>query len=240
MPSIDDFVNKRWADAKDKIRELDPSFVDEFESSDYPQELISSRVPGQRLSKKWRRLLEACLSLTDQAYIVVMATHYLNALVSEDLSPLLAGRQAVYHEYSWIIHINTLCERVDCVIKRATETYVPDHKIRTAIEKRHRETVRVVRENVRELRNEMAHGDSRVGVERITNDRLWEGLIAAGLTAQVFLDEHHYPNMGDMVKDTEGKWYPKTALYLQQLGAILGELEKDITNQNATLAKAEE
>ena len=240
MTSIDDFVNNRWLDAKDRIRELAPSFVEEFESSDYPEELIRNLVPRRRLSKEWHRLLEACLSLTEQASIVLMATHYLNALVSEDLSHWLAGGQAIYHEYSWIIHVDTLCARVDCVVERAAKTYISDHKTRDAIEKRHREAVRVVRENVRELRNEMVHGNSRVGIERITDDRLWEGLIAAGLTAQVFLDEHHYPNMGYMVKETEGTWYPKTALYLQELGSILGELEKDIADQNSTLAKAAE
>ncbi len=39
MASIDDFVNHRWDDAKEALRELDPAYANNFESTVKLQEL---------------------------------------------------------------------------------------------------------------------------------------------------------------------------------------------------------
>ena len=71
MATIDDFVNHRWADAKQTLRNLDPEYVSNLESTvrlqhlglehPYPADVEDS--PKQRLSIEWHRLLESCHEL---------------------------------------------------------------------------------------------------------------------------------------------------------------------------------
>ena len=72
MASIDDFLDRRWADAKEVLRNLDGDFVQRFESEVQLQALgletpwapNVDRVSLQRLASEWHRILEVCLELS--------------------------------------------------------------------------------------------------------------------------------------------------------------------------------
>ena len=77
MPSIDDFVSHRFADAKEELRKLDPGYVGDIEcivrveNSGQESPLLpvdensiqQKLTPKKRLPKAWHRLLEACHEL---------------------------------------------------------------------------------------------------------------------------------------------------------------------------------
>ena len=137
MPSIDDFINRRWADAKEEMRGLDPHFVATYEdvaakgkaedsSLAVPNpalwlpgrglvDFFVHREPRKRLSKKWYRLFEACYSLSDQASIARTAAKHMTAQTYQTLRDVDTGMLANYHFHSWVIHLKTLCDRVKYV-----------------------------------------------------------------------------------------------------------------------------
>ena len=69
MATIDDFVNHRWADAKEALRQLDPDYVNRLESTarlqrvglEHPFPADMKEQPKKRLSKEWHHPLEPIL-----------------------------------------------------------------------------------------------------------------------------------------------------------------------------------
>ena len=170
MGSIDDFVNHRWADAKAKLRNLDRDFVDKYESEVRLQTMglaapwrpDTGRVPAQRLSSEWHRLLEACHELTLQESILKTSAVNLTADANHGLPLLEVGRHLDYHFRSWFIHANTLAERTEGTIRWATKVYVPDGETKTNLDKRLCGRVyEEVTQHISEQRNDYIHGARR-------------------------------------------------------------------------------
>ena len=191
MESIDDFVNHRWADAKLMLRKLDRDFVDKLECEvrleavglATPWQPDIGRVPALRLSSEWHRLLEACHELTVQASILQTSAVNLTADANHELPLLEVGRRANYHFRSWFIHARTLAERTDEVIRWTTKVYVTDRETRTNLDKRLQGRVyEEVTKHVIEQRNQYTHGARRSWGSGITEDQLWESLVAVGMT----------------------------------------------------------
>ena len=239
MASIDDFVNHRWADAKAELGKLDEDFISKVESETRLQALGLTtpwlpdvgRRPAQWLPKRWHRLLEECLELTIQTSILQTAAVSLTADVNSEMSRIKVGRRADYHFRSWCIHANTLAVRTDYIIDKTIEVYLAESTAADEIAKRHKERVyKQVTVLVDKRRNEYAHGTTRSMSSGITEDELWEGMVASAMTPIRFLDEFHYLDEGskvicgnyDFLADT-------TTTILDRLGSILGELETDMT-----------
>ena len=239
MPSIDDFINRRWADAKEEMRGLDPNFVDELESSDYPEGLIRNRTPRQRLSTEWHRLLGYCCDLSARASLVEIAARSLKALADEVPQSEVAGRQASYHIASWIIYLNALCESVEKVIKGTTALYIYDKNVRKRKEQRYCDSANKYTKEIQKARNGFAHAGT-LGGESITANSHWEAFIAVGITARMLQDDHYRQIMEDELKQGDpNRYIDATERFLEHFGSILGELEKDIADQSA-LATAQE
>ena len=192
------FVNHRWADAKATLRDLDRDFVDKYECEvrlkaiglATPWQPDIGRVPAQRLSSEWHRLLEACHELTVQASILQTSAVDLTADANHELPLLEVGRRANYHFRSWFIHARTLAEHADEVIRRTTKVYVTDRETRTNLDKRQLGRVsEEVTKHVIEQRNKYIHGALRSWGSGVTEDQLWEAHVAVGMTPQKFLDE---------------------------------------------------
>ena len=129
MPSIDDFVDHRWENAKDALRKLDGDFVSRLESEHrlqtlglgMPQRYSAGKRPKQLLSKEWHHLLEACSELTMQAWNVQVAATSLTAKANVGMSSYEAGLRADYYFRSWFIHATALTKRTDDVIRKAAD-----------------------------------------------------------------------------------------------------------------------
>ena len=240
MGPMDGFVNRRWADAKATLRKLDEDFVDKLESEvrlgrvglTTPWQPGIGRVPAQRLSTEWHRLLEACLELTMQESILKTSADGLTADANHGLPILEVGKHLDYHFRSWVIHVRTLVERTEEVIRWTTKVYMPDSEERTDLDKRLCGRVyEEVTQHISEQRNDYIHGARRSWGSGTTEDQLWESLVAMGMTPQNFLEEFRYPDIGNNVMSGKYREFvDATTIYCDRLGSILEELEENISS----------
>lgn len=240
MASIDDFVNHRWADAKEALRNLDRDFVYKLEFEvrlqdsglEPPWESVVDETPSQRLSSQWHHLLEACVELNMQAETVQVAAVSLTPQANSALSDCEAGKRIHYHHRSWFIHVAVLAERTDDVIRKATELYILDPEKRMEVAKRHHAKVYdQIKSNVDQQRNEYVH-PRRSWVKGVTEDQLWEKLVSGGMTPSKLLAEFHYPERGITVKGGKyNSFGDESTKIFDSVGAILQELEADLISQ---------
>ncbi len=131
MPLIDDFVDNRWADAKEELRKLDRDFVRRVEETVRlqdlgPESLGVGRSPKRGLSKKWHILLEDCDELVRKASILQTAIDCFIADSGGEMSSVDVGRRFFYHMQSWFIHAQALAEYTQRVINKTTKLYISD------------------------------------------------------------------------------------------------------------------
>ncbi len=237
MASINEFIEQRWADAKEELRKIDGNFVQRSESEiqlqslglETPWVVDVDRPPSGQLPAKWHRLLEACLELSLQTWNVRVAANSLTSEANARLSDYEAGIRVDYHFRSLFIYVKALAERTGDVIGKTTEVYVTDSAKRREIAGRHQESVnRRIGERVRRQRNDYLHA-RRSWSSGVTEDELWEKLVAGGMTPEKFLAEFHYPGQGADAKQGKYDVYPgDTASILDGVGLILQELEADL------------
>ena len=240
-PSINDFVEHRWADAKEELRKLDPDFVRRVEETVRLQGLGLEAlgvggITKQRLSKKWHTLLEDCDELVRKASILQTAIDCFTADSNGEMSSVEVGRRFFYHMRSWFIHTQALAEQTQRVISNTTSCYISDREVDKELSKCHRKSVKsqVVR-TVKQERDDFAHATAKSWSTNITKDNLWEPSVAAGLTPQKSHNESIYVFFGERVKS--GMYHhplaEKNGIVFQRLGGILHQLEEDIDVHNA-------
>ena len=239
-PSINDFVEHRWADAREELRKLDPDFARLDEETVRLQglglEVLGvGRSPKRRLSKKWHTLLEDCDELVRKASILQTAIDCFIADSDGEMSSVEVGRRFFYHMQSWFIHAQALAEYTKRVISNTTKLYISDREADKKLDKCHRKSVYCqVTKMVEQERNKFAHATGKSSSTSITEDDLWEGSVAAGLTPQMSHDEFIYPSMGERVKS--GMYHhplvEKNGIIFQRLGGILHQLEENIAAHN--------
>ena len=241
MPSIDDFVNHRFADAKEKLRKLDPDYVGDTESIARLENLglrspllpVDQRSPKRGLSTEWQRLLEDCHELSLQASIVQTAADYLIGDSDIGISSAETGRRFHYHMQSWYIHADTLADRTTSVIRKTIDLYESDGTTAKAMSERYESTVYdKVTKLVREERNQFGHGTTRSLGKAITEDGHWEGTVALGLTPSLYFDlirdAEEWKELMTSAKDSLRR---QNTTAFDMLGGILNELEQDLAHK---------
>ena len=238
MASIGDFVNHRWTDAKEALRILDGGFVGGLESEIRlrTRGVLAARwgdgepKPKRRLPSKWHRLLEACLELTMQMKLLQTAADGLKADAHIGMSRLEVGIRADYYFRSWFMHAAALTERTNEVIKWTTNVYVPEHATRTKLaEQQGKRVHEQITEAIERQRDQYLHGAIRSWAKGITEDQLWEGSVAVGLTPQRFLDEVRFPKEERQLRSGKhAKFVPITGAICDGIGSILQDLETDM------------
>ena len=211
MPSIGDFVDKRWVDAKEELRKLDNDFA------------------KQLLPKKWHHLLETCMELTMRAWMVQVAATSLTAKETVGMSRFEAGVRADYHFRSWFIHMKALTECTNDVINKTTEVYIAKPTKRKKVANRHHKSVyQQITKSIDRQRNDYVH-PRRSWASGITEDGLWERNVTMGMTPAQFLREFHYPVEGnDLMTGKYNNFVIATEEVLDCIGAILQEFEADL------------
>ena len=237
-PTINDFVERRWADAKGELQKLDPDFVRRSEETVRLQglgleALDFSHNPKRRLSREWHILLEDCDELVRKASVLQTAIDCFIADSGGGMSSGDIGRRFFYHMQSWFIHAQALAEYTQRVFSSTTKLYFRDSETGKKIANRHIESVRCqVTRWVEQGRIKFVHATGKSLSTGITEDDLWEGSVAAGLTPQISHDEFTDPIMGEQVKS--GKYRllaDANGTVLERTGRILQELEEDIAIQ---------
>ncbi len=236
MSSIDDFVTQRWQDAKHTLHQLDPDFVDKLEAVIQLDTLgLSSPwldipyTPKRRLSKKWHRLLEACLELTMALARLRTCAQSFDDKEFQGMLDLDAGQRVDYHFVAVYTNAVTLSERVEEVIRRSVDIYVPDKKIAKALIDKHKKQVWQVIKHFNSVRDDLLHAYRSFFASTITKLGYWEGNVTIGLTPQKFLYEFRFPAEGKRVR--AGKYIiimEGIARLAESHGEILNALEKEL------------
>ena len=237
MNTIDDFVERRWRDAKCALRRLDSEFVDRVESTvrlqsaglATPWQFDIAEAPSRRLSTEWHRLLKACLDLTMEVSRLQVAAQGLRADAYQGMAPVDVGQRAEYHLSSWFTRAVTLSERTNEVIEQTVKTYLADSKPADKLVQRYRERVDQACRRYKTLRNDFVHATPSSLASVVTSEDLWESNVAGGMTPEMFLNEFRYPD--EYVRLRDGKYgvvATETEFLCDSLGSILGSLENDL------------
>ena len=247
-PSINDFVEHRWADAREELRKLDPDFIRKIESKGQAEQ--DWLKPALGLPIKWHSLLESCDELYLLATMVQAAAAGLTPFpyLYGDLSSADIGQLSTYNGRSWFVHTKALAERTKDVIRKTSQVYISDSRAAEKIYNRHHDAVRRRIEDhtvqferqgtIRGLRNEFAHGNKpswASGITKSDDDHkyLWEAFIAGDLTPRRRIEEGFFSTIGE---DTSSGKYcsavEDTKDVFDHLACILHELEEDIAANN--------
>ena len=236
--TIDDFIDHRWADAKEALRERDPDFVAWGENTVgleriglcTPWTVDGEETPNKELPEEWHRLLETCVDLVLQRTCLQVAAEGLHDGSNRTLSNLEAGKLQMYHMRSWVIHANTLAERTNKVIQQTSDLYVSCPRQADQVAKRHKASVtETLTAHVRASRNEYAHGGTRSWSQALTKERHWERGVAIGMTPNDFLDEYFYSPQGQKTIAGLYNFYAVlSSEMLRNLSTILHDLEEEL------------
>ena len=242
MASLEDFINHRWADAKEALRQLDSNFVGTLENDirfdklglTPPPRQETFRRPNQPLSSDWHRLLEVCYELTRQVDILKASVNCLTQDGSKGTSSIDIARQRDYHFRSWAIHAVTLCDHSDEVIRWSARVYLPPGGASDGLANSYKKSIDdEIRDRLKQIRNDYVHPANRSWSQAVTENDYWEGCVALGMTPRKHLDEFHYPaeaNRASLGLYSEA--VTETDKILGRLGSILYRLEADITVKN--------
>ena len=234
MASFNDFINCRWSDAKEMVRNLDPDYLSKVESVD------ASVAPKQRLSKKWHHLLEACFELHMEANRVRFTSENLRARAHKTSPIIESGRITDFCIRSWFIHALALAERTDGLIDKTVGVYVSCQSAGKEISKRHKQMVEEqVGRWVRKQRNDYVHPNRSI-TAGITEDQHWELSTAAGPSTLNVAERSLFQNRGVRVKQGEFNFFDDwTTMVIERLGTILNDFEKDLANYSTPRCRME-
>ena len=240
MPSIDQFIEHRWQDAKEELRKHAPEFVKQNENTvrlqrvglSPPWPIDPASRPTTRLSKIWHRLLEGCYELARQAMVLETAAECLTGESFRNLPLQVAGARAAYSLRSWFIHATTLCDQTMSVIRLTLDVYITDNPTKKAIREKCKSLIhKNVRSFVIKQRNSYVHAENESWAQGITKDGLWEGAVSIGLTPRREFEEFGLCRNGKRaLNGTYNIFRDYTEETLKRLAQILGKFENELAN----------
>ncbi len=235
---IDQFVENRWEDAKEALRQLDHEYVEKFESTvrlqrmelETPWTANPSDKPRRRLSKAWHHLFEECQELVEQTIVLQTSAGSLRRESFQNLPPQAAGSRADYHWRSWFIHSVALCERTEAVVRKTLDVYCQNLEAKRDIRERHVSAIRSgVKEYAVRQRDSYVHANRGSWSRGITEEQLWEGVISIGMKPRQQLEQFWLPRHGQRAQNGEHDVFATfTHEILTRLGQILQSLEEDL------------
>lgn len=237
-PTIKDFLDHRWTEAKEALRTLDQDFVSTIENEvglqglglEVPWEVKVDLEPRKRLPSSYHRLLEACLELEMQAGWLKSSASHLRASAHAGRAVEDVGRDSGYHLRSWFAHVNTLGERAESVIEWTIRVHPPAKSQRTQVNRNFKGQVYdEVIKHVQKQRDQYSHGTTRSWVSGLTEEGLWEGMVASGMLPSQFLTKIRYPERGSaLLRGKYEGFVGATEEIFTRLGTILRRLEVDL------------
>ncbi len=245
MPTIDDFVNNRWADAKEALIQRDPEYVrkvedlvKEDESKSHlivlsPEAIPTFEVketPRKPLTTKWHKLLESCYEMTMQADIIrVIATSLTGSQIKHAPNEI-AGRLFLYHFRSFPIHVKVLFERAHDVIRKSAEVYLSNRRSIEQLAVRYRQAInQETPDFLNEIRNSYVHARKQNWAGKVTAEHSWEPAVVIGQTPRIALEALLYPQLGSQFKSGKYAYFADAAeIILEGFGTILHNFEDDL------------
>ena len=233
---IEEWVGRRWADARKKLATDDPEFVRSLTAAQ-ALSLRGALLPMIRakkgLSKPWIELLDSTTNVVLEAEMVTRAAEQLNPSLYEGLSKLDAGRLAYYNVTSWILHDRALTEQVKRLIAVTVKVYLQDRTpaVRNRIKDKHTKVLNQrVAKRFEKGRLAIAHGVSveQSTMQAVTEDRLWDGAVVFSPGPSTFLDRASEDRSRRITRWHEEK-VAQTGQRLATIGEILVKFEVEFT-----------
>lgn len=219
-----DFIANRWEEAKADLSQHDPAYVATMGIYfDMKERLIlpdSPPQPSYRLKTEWYDLLQSTMDVAQQLDRLEFTVQKIDTATNR--------KEADYYFETWVQDIYNLCEKIKVLISLSCGLYSLGRlkdKYREEVEKK-------VQHNTGRKRQALVHGaDERekgglgISAGGITEDKLWESLVAVGPgTIPYALDSSHLKPPEWLHRNR-----PVTIEILGTLGTILSSLDQIIT-----------
>ncbi len=186
MTTIDAFIRHRLLDAKCRLEELDALYV---KTVDAAQKISLSGIfvprvePTARLPKKYIALLETCVDVSVEVDQLSQITDSLDPKRFEGRPRNDAGREGTRHLFDWVIHEQALIGKVDLLITRTIDVYLPKRCERLKQQMRKKYKTKILNgagKRFASSRNVIVHGAGPKGTvyKSISEDKLWEAVVA--------------------------------------------------------------
>ncbi len=245
MATIDDFVNHRWTDAKEALRQQDPDYVSKVEDLEREFEtrnglLVLSpeaippfevnETPRRPLTTEWHKLLESCNEMTMQADIIRIVAASLTGNQVRQAENNVAGRLFLYHFRSFPIHVEALFQRAHDVIRKTAEVYRADRKSIGKLIMRYKQAMNQQKPDILdEIRNSYVHATKQSWAKKVTEEQNWEPAVVIGQTLRIALEAQLYPRQGSRFKSGDYTHFVDAAdIFLNDIGKVLGDFEQDL------------
>ncbi len=182
--TIENFIENRWADAKDELSRRDASFVSTVEAYRYLGDHGFSLPDQSKIPKPSKPLDEAWYALLEATFDVDQALERLGFTSSLiDLNP--TGRMVTYSIDTLYQDAYSLCEKVKVLITYSSRLFLGSRlkgKYRRLIDTRVQNKVRNVRRALVHGADDPSVGDPRVRATAITRSGLgWEMGVVLGI-----------------------------------------------------------
>ena len=233
--TIRNFIENRWAEAKEELARRDPAYVDAVQShvSLYNKLILPDIIHPQHrlLNDRWIRLLEATVN-------VFLQMEDLNFTISL-ITPNLNRRTSHYYVDRWYEIAYNLCEKVKRLITHSCRVYRLDQKVADKYCKQI--DSREVRGNISLRRHPLVHGEGGEGsvVRRaISEDKKhsWEFYVAVGpQMLDHFLEDDS--EQGVSPRQWSAILSNHMTRLLANISSVLSQLEQDINKFKTRYAK---
>ena len=241
--TISDFVSNLWGLAKRELSANDPEFVSKLDSEvrlnkiglvvEKPSTLRSKPKTG--LSRKWHKLLEACMELELRVDCLKTSAQFLSPAPYENATTVQAGKEGIYHDRSWFIHAVAVGEQVKTIVLKAIDLFPATTEEKKAIRESLKTALQeTIMQHITDQRHDYIHGERSSWPSGITEDELWEGAVSVGLTPDRVLNEFVYPDEGEKVKSGKRRHFESvTEEMLSRAGGILKALNNWIVDRKS-------
>lgn len=233
MPTINDFIEHRWAEAKEELQSLDAGYVTALEATVGLSRggfVLPNVTPSRRLPKRWTQLLETSTDLVLQLERLQHCVSGLGPEYYEGLDGPQTSSLQDYHLSNWQHHAYALVEKVEVLInvwvKLCPEDVRPSV---SSLAKKWRERLKVeIREKLEPYRTPTAHGIGGVGIapRGITEEQGWESAVVLPIPAERIVEHMH---------DAHGakgrRWYEDVRAATDNLVATIGQILADAESE---------
>ena len=234
--SIDEFIARRWDDAKRELEDRDPGYVHSLETAARPSLqgiYLPPAVLKGRLPKAWTELLETCIDVRWTIELLRCAAEGLRDEEYEGLDDVQAGRRASYHLTSWIHHLYAVSEKVKKLITLTCKLYLDDARRKRIRQKHHKLLDDRLDKTLLKARIPLAHGAGGSGtvMRSVTELGGWEPAVTLKIMPITILESSNR-----VEADLRPKWHRQRVGQTRGVeilvGQILASLEKELSRNS--------
>ena len=236
MPTINDFIEHRWAEAKEELRSRDPGYVTALEAAVGLSKggfVVPDITPSDRLPERWTQLLEISTDLVGQLELLQHCVAGLEPHVYEGLDGPQTSSLELYHVTNWQHHAYALVEKVKVLINIWVKLAPADVRPSlSALSDGWRERLKAeVSDKLEPYRTPTAHGVGGVGVaaKGVTEIQGWESAVVLPISAERIVEASHESSV------PRSGWREQVPAATDNMVASIGQILADAESEREAL-----